>query len=164
MAEQPCTDPPRKGGCKYDPETLLLDPELVPGDYARFTVALTREPSPALLPLLAEVRRLEVSWRFSWAELELPPSWTFWLQGLEVGVDDDLFGLQAEIARAVARGADHVLLSLAQEDPDPSGEYLHRLLGLIRSLCDEAGITFATVPGLKVNGFLASANCCRWPR
>ncbi len=160
MAEQACSDPPRKGGCCFDPGHILTDPDHLPGGYPLLTVALTREPAPAVLPLLTEVHRVELSRHAPVLDLAAP--WTLWLQDL--GEEEDLFVLEEHIQRAASRGADHVLVSLARQDMDPTEEYLQRLLSLIRSLCDEAGLTFATVPGLKVNPYLASSKCCRWPK
>lgn len=162
MAEQACPDPPKKGGCRFEPDHILTDPEFLPGGYPLYTVVLTRQPSEALLPLLEAVRRVELSWRAPWLELAVP--WTFFLDELVLGDEDDLYELEMQIAQAAVRGADHVLVSLARQDPAPDEEYLQRLLGLIRSLCDEAGLTFAVqIPGARVNQYLASSTCCRWP-
>lgn len=159
MPEQPCPDPPKKGGCRFDPDTILVDPERLsqPG---LFTVVLTREPAVDL----AQARQVEVSWRADWRGWSLPERWTFWLEGLVLEEEDDLFSLEGEIAEAARKGATHLLVSLDKKDHEPSDEYVHRLLGLIRSLCDEAGLTFAAAPELKINQYLASANCCRWPK
>ncbi|MEW6280601.1 MAG: hypothetical protein AB1758_18395 [Candidatus Eremiobacterota bacterium] len=163
-----CPDPPREPACRWqtappfasacpvvleDPSREQLEEALVSG--LPVTVVLSG-PMPAWLPpLLPRLQAME--------SREPVPGvpWTLRLD-IRPGIDDDLARLEEVIAEAAAQGARHVLVGL-QEEPEASEEYLHRLFGLIRTMCDEAGLTFAAwVPGARLNRYLASARCCRW--
>lgn len=167
MPEESCPDPPRKGkgGCRFDPASILTDPARLEPPVEALTIVLRRRPEPEVQAWLGLVRQVELSWRAPWEEIELIRPWTLLLEDLAVGQEDDLFELEILIRRARERGATHLLASLSWQDTEPCEEYQHRLLGLIRNLCDQAGLTFAAqIPGAKVNQYLASANCCRWPK